>query len=91
MPKKLTEEQLAVKNKYRTFFKKFRDAKGISYTKYITKNVTDARSLSSFVNNEVEIRPIGPEKLERLKDELIANYMQAHEELLAAIEELEKD
>lgn len=79
--KKLTDETLKEKDEYREFFLKFKNSQGLSYLMFINKQ-TDRASLSSFVNNKVEVRQISLAKLERLKQEMIENFKNTYKNLM---------
>lgn len=79
--KRLTDETLKEKDEYREFFLKFKNSQGLSYLMFINKH-TDRASLSSFVNNKVEVRQISLAKLERLKQEMIENFKNTYKNLM---------
>lgn len=85
MSKKLTKEEIELKESYKDFFRRFKNARGITYSSLIN-NRTDANVLSNFINDGTELR-ISANKLEQLKREVITNFKKTYNELKDLLEE----
>lgn len=85
MGKKLTKEEIELKESYKDFFRRFKNARGVSYSALIDSR-SDSCTLSNFINDGKELR-ISINKLEQLKKEIITNFKKTYNELKDLLEE----
>lgn len=84
MGKRLTNEELELKEKYKEIFRRFKNARGINYLSLI-ESKSEACTLSHFINDGEKLR-IGINKLEKLRKEIIANLKETYDELKDLLE-----